>query len=104
MIDRDALINSVIDHVADSSNSLLGMKLGTASKALIKVVANNYLSNSEYGKYVDMMFDAEGNFLCDAETYFDTLREFISQKPVELFGMKFNSKDIDDIEKIFNKK
>jgi hypothetical protein len=104
MIDREALVNAVIEHVAESSNSLLGMKLGVASKSLIKIVVNNYVENSGYGKYINALFDAEGNFLCDAETYFDTLREFISQKPIEIFGMKFNSKDIDDIEKLFNKK
>jgi hypothetical protein len=101
MLDKDLLINSTIEHLSDVGTSLFGIKLGVASKALAKVVISNFLDNSKYGSYIEMLFDKDGNFLCDAKDYFDALKEFISQKPLEIGGVKFNSKDIDAIQKIF---
>jgi hypothetical protein len=49
MTNRDAAINSTIDHLANVGATFLGFSAGPATKALIKVVANNYIQNSKYG-------------------------------------------------------
>ena len=102
MLDKEALIHSTVEHLSDVGSSLFGIKLGIASKSLGKIVLSNYLDNSKLGTFIDMLFDKDGNFLCESKEYFNSLREFISQKPLEIYGVKFNSKDIDSIEKIFN--
>ena len=48
MTNRDAAINSTIDHLANVGATFLGFSAGPATKALIKVVANNYIQNSKY--------------------------------------------------------
>jgi hypothetical protein len=101
MLDKDLVINSTIEHLSNVGSSLFGVKLGVASKGLAKVVLSNFLDNSKYGVYVNMLFDKNGNFLCEAKDYFDAMKEFISQKPLEICGVRFSSKDIDSIQKIF---
>lgn len=103
MTNRDAAINSTIDHLANVGATFLGFSAGPATKALIKVVANNYIQNSKYGQIFDAFFDQEGNFLTDKDTYFTALKEFMSQKPLEIAGFRFNHKDVDEISKLFDK-
>ena len=103
MTNKDAAINSTIDHLANVGTSFLGFTAGPATKALAKVIVNNYIENSKYGQIINAFFDKEGNFLTDKDTYFSALKEFVSQKPIELMGLRFNHKDIDEISKIFDK-
>jgi hypothetical protein len=103
MLDKDAVINSLVDHLADVGSSMLGFSAGTATKALAKVLANNYISNSKYGELINAFFDKEGNFLTDSDTYFAALKEYASQKPLEIAGLRFNHKDVDSIQKYFSK-
>jgi hypothetical protein len=103
MTDRDAFINGTIDYLSNVGSSMLGFSPGTASKALAKVMVNNYLENSKYGEIAKAFFDKDGNFLTDTDTYFGALSEFMSQKPLEFMGLRFNHKDVEKIKDYFNK-
>jgi hypothetical protein len=103
MLDKDAVINSLVDHLSDVGTSMLGFSAGTATKALAKVLANNYITNSKYGELINAFFDKDGNFLTDSDTYFNALKEYASQKPLEIAGLKFNHKDVEAIQKYFSK-
>ena len=103
MTDRDAVINGAIDYVCSVGSQMLGFAPGSAGKALAKVLLNNYIENNGYGNLVAAFFDKEGNFLTDSKTYFGALKEFMSQKPIEAFGLRFNHKDVDELQKYFDK-
>ena len=103
MTDKDAIINGVIDYVCTVGTQMFGFSAGSATKALAKVMVNNYLDNSKYGEFIVAFFDKEGNFLTDSDTYFGALKEFMSQKPLEIMGVRFNHKDVDKMQEYFSK-
>lgn len=103
MSDKEALIVSVLNYSSTVTKQIFGVNLGIAGKAIAKLMVDNYLKKSEIGKIVEYLFDDGGN-LPDPKEFFEAVRELIKQKPIVVKNVKFTVEDIDEIEKLFNKR
>lgn len=103
MSDKEILIISVLNHSSSITKELFGVNLGVAGKAVAKIMIDNYLSKNEMGKFISYLFDDNDN-LPNPKEFFEAVREIIKQKPLVIKNIKITSDDIDEIEKLFNKK
>lgn len=103
MSDKEALVISVLNYSSSVTKQIFGVNLGVAGKAIAKLMVDNYLKKSNIGNVIGYLFDEDDN-LPDPKEFFEAVREIVKQKPLVIKNVKFTVEDIDEIEKLFNKR
>lgn len=103
MNDLQVLTNVLATYGGNIASQLFGIKLGAAGAGIMRIGIDNMMKKHPYKYAIDFLTDENGNFP-DKEQFFAAMKEMLDDNPIVIHNVKFNKKDIEEIEKMFNDK
>ncbi len=97
----EKLTNSIIEFVTAQATIITGNQImGNSIGALSKIWINNMIDKH---KFILSGFTDENGELIDYTTFFKSFKDILKNNPLEIMGIRFNDKDVDELMKIYEK-
>ena len=98
------LIDTITEYAVETSSTLTNNQLMSRAVGVgAKIWLTNMAEKQPYKTIISGFIDNDGN-ITSHEELFAIAKEMLKDKPIVMWGIKFNHKDIDSIQSIFEKK
>lgn len=100
----EILIESLSEYTTEMTSTMMNSKiLGAAAGTASKIWLNNTVKKQPYKMILEGFMDETGNIVSHEEL-FQAFKDIIKAKPLVIANIKFNDKDIEAIQEIFESK